>query len=200
METNYINLLWSISMGSVIFFRMYKISSYAYLINLLLGGLFLWAILPADPSLNEIATISLYLGCPLILSNTVLYVFVPKKEISNIEKKYQVHFKTQNGTFKINNVKRGVSVIGAAGSGKTESVVYNLLEHFSQNSFCGLIHDYKDFEITEMAYPLFRNPDLPFYILSFDKIIHRVNPISPRYMENEEDINEVSRVLIENLG
>jgi len=196
---NYINLLWSIAMGSVIFFRMYKISSYAFLINLLLCGLFLWSVLPTDPSLMEVATISLYLGCPLILSNTVLYVFVPKKETSNIEKKYKVHFKTRNGTFKINNVKRGVSVIGAAGSGKTESVVYNLLEHFSRNSFCGLIHDYKDFEITEMAYPLFRNPDLPFYILSFDKIIHRVNPIAPRYMENEEDINEVSRVLIENL-
>src|SRR5680860_567352 len=199
METNYINVLWSIAMGSAIFFRMYKISSFAFPINLLLCGLFLWAILPADPSLKEVATISLYLGCPLILSNTVLYVFIPKKEISNIDNKYKVHFKTQNGTFKINNVKRGVSVIGAAGSGKTESVVYSLLEHFSRNSFCGLIHDYKDFEITEMAYPLFRNPGLPFYILSFDKIIHRVNPIAPRYMVNEEDINEVSRVLIENL-
>ncbi len=97
------------------------------------------------------------------------------------------------------NIKRGVSIIGASGSGKTESVVYNLLEHFSKKSFCGLIHDYKDYEITEMAYPLFRNPNLPIYILSFDKIIHRVNPIAPRYMENEEDINEVSRVLIENL-
>ena len=129
METNFINLTVCIATGSAIFFRMYKISSFAFPINLLLCGLFLWAILPADPSLMEIATISLYLGCPLILSNTVLYVFIPKKEISNIDDKYKVHFKTQNGTFKINNVKRGVSVIGAAGSGKTESVVYNLLEH-----------------------------------------------------------------------
>ncbi|PKD15774.1 hypothetical protein APR41_10780 [Salegentibacter salinarum] len=147
--------------------------------------MFLWALLPDDPSLKEIANIALYLGCPLILSNTVLYVFIPKKEISNTETKYQVQFKTQSGSFKINNIKRGVSVIGAAGSGKTESVVYNLLEHFSRNSFCGLIHDYKDFEITEMAFPLFKSQNLKFYILSFDKIIHRVNPIAPRYMEKD---------------
>ena len=199
MEVNFLNIILCIAIGSGIFFRMYKITSFAFPKNLLVCGLFLWALLPNDPSLKEIANIALYLGCPLILSNTVLYVFIPKKEISNTETKYQVQFKTESGSFKINNIKRGVSVIGAAGSGKTESVVYNLLQHFSQNSFCGLIHDYKDFEITEMAYPLFKNRNLEFYILSFDKIIHRVNPIAPRYMENEEDINEVSRVLIENL-
>lgn len=178
---------------------MYKISASAFPINLFLCGLFLWIIFPVNPTQEEIATITLYLGIPLILSNTALFVFISEKEPSNIETKYKVNFKIENGSFKIGNIKRGVSIIGAAGSGKTESVVYNLLKHLSGNSFCGLIHDYKDFEITEMAYPLFRNPDLPFYILSFDKIIHRVNPIAPRYMENEEDINEVSRVLIENL-
>ncbi len=50
-----------------------------------------------------------------------------------------------------------------------------------------------------MAYPLFRESDVPFYIISFDQIIHRVNPIAPRYIENEESVNELSRVLIENL-
>jgi hypothetical protein len=77
--------------------------------------LFLWAILPENPSLEEITTIALYLGCPLILSNTVLYVFIPKKDISNIETKYQVHFKTENGTFKISNIKRGVSIMALQG-------------------------------------------------------------------------------------
>ena len=90
-------------------------------------------------------------------------------------------------------------VIGSAGSGKTESVVYGFLKHFRKESFCGIIHDYKDFELTEMAYPLFKDGDIPFKVISFDRIIHRVNPIAPRYLENEESVNEVSRVLIENL-
>lgn len=99
----------------------------------------------------------------------------------------------------MDNIKRGVSVIGSAGSGKTESVVYGFLKHFRKKEFCGIIHDYKDFEHTEMAYPLFMDSDIPFKVISFDRIIHRVNPIAPRYVQNEENVNEVSRVLIENL-
>ena len=65
--------------------------------------------------------------------------------------------------------------------------------------FCGVIHDYKHFELTEIAYPLFKVAKIPFYIVSFDIIFHRVNLIAPSYMVNEESINEESRVLIENL-
>ena len=50
-----------------------------------------------------------------------------------------------------------------------------------------------------MAYPLFTTGNIPFYILSFDHIVHRVNPIAPRYLPDEESVNEVSRVLLENL-
>ncbi|WP_425393610.1 type IV secretory system conjugative DNA transfer family protein [Aequorivita capsosiphonis] len=142
----------------------------------------------------------LYFGCPILLINTILYVFFQKDDNSSkAGSKYEVHFKLNRGEFKIQNIRRGASIIGAAGSGKTESVVYGFLKHFKKHSFCGVIHDYKDFEITEMAYPLFKDSDIPFYIISFDKIIHRVNPIAPRYLENEESVNEVSRVLIENL-
>ena len=62
-----------------------------------------------------------------------------------------------------------------------------------------MIHDYKNFEITEMAYPLFEKNDIDFKVISFDDIYDRVNPIAPRYMQNEESVNEVARVLIENL-
>ncbi len=142
----------------------------------------------------------LYIGCPLLLINTILYVFLHKEdEIYDANKRYQVHFKVQRGSFKIDNIKRGASVIGSAGSGKTESVVFNFLTHFSKHSFCGVIHDYKHFEITEMAYPLFEKNAIDFRVISFDNIFDRVNPIAPRYMQNEESINEVARVLIENL-
>jgi len=145
------------------------------------------------------AYIILFIILPLLFLLTVLYVFFHTETSSNSDKKYQVHFKVKGGKFKIDNVKRGVSIIGSAGSGKTESVVYNFLQHFSKHGFCGVIHDYKHFEITEMAYPLFNAMEIPMYIISFDTIYHRVNPIAPRYMENEESVNEVSRVLIENL-
>ena len=122
---------------------------------------------------------------------------VSKKSKGN--EKYRVRFKLKNGGFKIENVRRGVSIIGSAGSGKTESVVNNFLHHFAKYDFCGVIHDYKDFELTEIAYPLFKNVGAKFYTIAFDQVHYRVNPIAPKYLPNEESVNEVSRVLMENL-
>src|SRR5699024_8352839 len=149
---------------------------------------------------NHFPIILLCLVCPLLLINTVLYTFLHKPEnLKNADNRYQVNFATTKGNFKLDNIKRGASVIGSAGSGKTESVTYGFLKHYRKENFCGLIHDYKDFELTEMAYPLFKTGQIPFKVISFDKITHRVNPIAPQYLDTEESVNEVSRVLIENL-
>ncbi len=151
-------------------------------------------------TINSVLRGMVYLACPLMFLNTVAYAYCfDGKLIETVPEKYKVRFKTANKSFQIENIRRGVSVIGSAGSGKTESVVYGFLKHFRKEDFCGIIHDYKDFELTEMAYPLFKDGEIPFKVISFDKIIHRVNPIAPHYLENEESVNEVSRVLIENL-
>lgn len=175
---NLYQFLIFILLSSFVFYMLYRITKYAFALNLLgIVSLSIW-ILKA----NQLIPGSLYLICPLLLINTVLYVFLHKvNEVKSAAEEYQVNFKTTSGNFKIDYIKRGASVIGSAGSGKTESVVYGFLKHFEKYHFCGVIHDYKDFEITEMAYPLFKNSDIPFKVISFDKIIHRVNPIAPRY-------------------
>jgi len=193
---NLITTLSIIGLASIVFYAIFRISRYAFIINFLVLG----AMVFYFNEENRLILISLYLACPLILINIGMYVFLHKTDKPlNGDSKYQVSFATTKGNFKLDNIKRGVSIIGSAGSGKTESVVYGFLKHFRKENFCGIIHDYKDFELTEMAYPLFRDSDIPFKVISFDKIIHRVNPIAPRYLENEESVNEVSRVLIENL-
>lgn len=146
-----------------------------------------------------LAHIILYVVIPVLIVGMIAYVYLFSEVKLKIDKKYRVHFKLKRGRFKIDDIRRGVSIIGSAGSGKTESVVYNLLQHFAKYNFCGIIHDYKDFELTEIAYPLFKDNDVNFYTISFDKIHHKVNPIAPRYLPNEESVNEVSKVLIENL-
>ncbi|SIQ19375.1 type IV secretory system conjugative DNA transfer family protein [Maribacter ulvicola] len=146
-----------------------------------------------------LAHIILYIIIPIMVLGIITYVYLFSDEKSKLGKKYRVHFKLKYGKFRIDNIRRGVSIIGSAGSGKTESVVYNLLQHFAKYEFCGIIHDYKDFELTEIAYPLFKDKNIDFYTISFDKIHNRVNPIAPRYLPNEESVNEVSKVLIENL-
>ena len=148
---------------------------------------------------TEWAHIVLVIVIPILFISTFLYVYLDKRTGPKDEK-YQVHFRLRQGKFNIDNIKRGASVIGAAGSGKTESVIYNFLQHFSANNFCGILHDYKNFELTEMAYPLFKDNDkVKFYTIAFDQIHYRVNPIAPRYLHNEESVNEISKVLMENL-
>lgn len=149
--------------------------------------------------MTAVQHMGLYVFLGILLVGMLLYILFDKDQTA-IHKKYRVHFKLKSGRLQIDNVKRGVSIIGSAGSGKTESVVYNLLQHFSKHQFCGIIHDYKDFELTEIAYPLFKDNDqVKFYTISFDTIHYKVNPIAPRYLPNEESVNELSRVLIENL-
>src|SRR5690554_1754074 len=193
---NLFTALLTIGLASALFYGSYQVSKYAFLANSLL----LFALAYFLQPWNNLVLILLNVACPLLLINTALYVFLHKKEVpKNGDYRYQINFATTKGNFKLDNIKRGASVIGSAGSGKTESVVYGFLKHFRKEGFCGIIHDYKDFELTEMAYPLFKDGNIPFKVISFDKIIHRVNPIAPRYLENEESVNEVSRVLIENL-
>jgi len=137
---------------------------------------------------------------PLQLVSCLLFISL-SDDVKNdsVHKKYRVRFFLDNGTLLLKNIRRGISIIGSAGSGKTESVVYSFLKHFHQNQFCGVLHDYKNFEITEMAYPLFSDAQIPFHIISFDDIYKRVNPIASKYLPDEESVNEISRVLLENL-
>jgi type IV secretory pathway TraG/TraD family ATPase VirD4 len=195
-----VNALLVTAFGSLLFYGIIRISKYGFGLNILMILSAFVALYYQGQHWYDFVEIAVYMGFPLLLSNTVMYAFFQKEDEATLaEAKYVVNFRSKRGKFKIKNIKRGASVIGAAGSGKTESVVYGFLEHFRKHAFCGVIHDYKDFEITEMAYPLFKEREIKFYIVSFDKIIHRVNPIAPRYLENEESVNEVSRVLLENL-
>lgn len=161
-----------------------------------LGGLFLFHYLPLETFLR----ITLYAILPYLFISILLYVFIGKEEIkANIAEKYRVVLKTKYHKLILENIRRGISIIGSAGSGKTESVVYNVFNHLGKHGFCGVMHDYKNFEITEMAYPIFKETENDFYIISFDPIYNKVNPIAPKYIPDEESVHEISRVLLENL-
>ncbi len=142
----------------------------------------LWAVLPAQ-----------------FLNGLALLVVATYGEREGVDAKYRARLRHRNGVLTLQNIRRGVSIIGSAGSGKTESVVRALLRHFHSHGFAGVIHDYKHFEITELAWPLYEKEGLPLHIVSFDTIHTRVNPIAPHYLPDEESVNEVARVLIENL-
>lgn len=177
----------------------FKYNKYAFVQNVLILMLLGW-VFQLLHGWQVFARILLWWLLPFQLINLGLFIgFHYHFNIIREPEKFRVRFKLLNGNLVLKNLRRGVSIIGSAGSGKTQSVVYSFLRHFGQHQFSGVIHDYKDFEITEMAYPLLANTGIPFHIISFDDIHCRVNPIAPRYMVDEESVNEVSRVLLENL-
>jgi len=176
--------------------RFLRKGFYIVVVLLVLAGLLLKTNVP----FHQFLKLVLYAGLPLLFASILLFVFVAKEETkSNTNEKYRVILDTKGYRLKLDNIRRGISIIGSAGSGKTESVVYNLFDHLSIYDFCGVMHDYKNFEITEMAYPIFEQTDRQFYIISFDPIYNRVNPIAPHYIPDEESVHEISRVLLENL-
>ncbi|WP_435138405.1 type IV secretory system conjugative DNA transfer family protein [Formosa sp. A9] len=179
------------------FFGIYCWTKHAFWVNLLL--VFCLLLGGYISGVAEFPELILYSICPLILVNILGLMFLHRPTEANGATRYRVLFKLKKGHLILEDIRRGVSIIGAAGSGKTESVVFRLMQHFSQQQFCGIIHDYKHFELTEIAYPLFEKQGVDFRIIAFDQIFDRVNPIAPRYLQKEENVNEVARVLIENL-
>jgi Type IV secretion-system coupling protein DNA-binding domain len=194
--TNFYIVIWCTCLitGFYFSFKYFKKTIWIHLGIIVLVSSLLW-----NFKLISLIQNILFVCIPLLLSNAILYVFFYQEGSMTSDKIYQINFKLKRGKLQIDNIKRGASIIGSAGSGKTESVIYNFLQHFSKYSFCGIMHDYKDFELTEIAYPLFKEKAIQFYTISFNPIYYRVNPIAPRYIINEEDVNEISKVLIENL-
>ncbi len=192
-------LLLTLFMGVAMEFLLIRYLRYGFYITLglliLLSGI-AYHFMPMVLFLKSI----LYGLTPLLFIAIVLYVFVAKEETTiHTNEKYRAVLLTKGYRLILDNIRRGISIIGSAGSGKTESVVYSLFGHLAAYGFCGVMHDYKNFEITEMAYPIFKETDKEFYIISFDPIYNRVNPIAPKYIPDEESVHEISRVLLENL-
>lgn len=198
MTDSILPLLFIYLFGSTVFLIGFWYTRYGFGINLLFILISTCLAFMFRPT--GLFHLIFYALLPLQGINTVFYMLTGYgKERTRTERKYHVKLKLRSGALSLHNIRRGISVIASAGSGKTESVVYGLLKHLQKYQFCGVIHDYKHFEITEMAYPLFQKEGVPFHIISFDDIHKKVNPIAPRYMEDEESVNEISRVLLENL-
>ncbi|MEH6705848.1 MAG: type IV secretion system DNA-binding domain-containing protein [Galbibacter orientalis] len=190
--------LWVfIGMGCIAFVLI-RYSKYGLFLSLILMNL-LWIEGSYGHDIQMISKSVIHLYCPMLLINVILFGILTKEGSSGTDRRFKAILKLQSGKLILENIRRGISVIGAAGSGKTASVTYGLLQHFKKHQFSGIIHDYKHFEITELAYPLLKDSGIDFKVICLDTIYSKVNPIAPRYLPNEESVYEVSRVLVENL-
>ncbi|MFV0468641.1 MAG: type IV secretory system conjugative DNA transfer family protein [Dysgonomonas sp.] len=102
----------------------------------------------------------------------------------------------------LENINTGVAIFGASGAGKSAGPIYWLMKHFSIKHFAGILYDYKDYELTEIAYPLFKEQNINFKVFCLHDVNRsvRINPIDPVFMRTEADVNGIISTLVLNLG
>lgn len=144
---------------------------------------------------GNVKFVLLYLTAPSFLIGVIINLLLKPEKSNPI---WDIEFDTNKGLKILKGVQRGVAIFGAAGSGKTISVIYNILQHFSKEQFSGIIYDFKDGELTELAIPAFGNK-LQVIAIHRPEIGHRINPIDPKFLNGEKDVNEIVTVIMDNL-
>lgn len=99
------------------------------------------------------------------------------------------------------NIKRGVSVQGAAGSGKTASVAGWILKWMGERNVPALIYDYKNFELVEVVQWFYRDSNLQIHAFAPhdpDRSIF-LNPIDPVVLKNDEDVSLMCKCIVQNI-
>lgn len=111
--------------------------------------------------------------------------------------------RTEAGGVQLGNPFRGVFVLGAAGSGKSESIAVPLLSEFVRMGFAGVVYDFK-FPTLAKDVQSFANAKgsvLRHFYLDFNNpaASYRVNPLNPRYLPNTSYAREYAQAIISNL-
>lgn len=125
-----------------------------------------------------------------------------QKFVSYDTKTAGVIFHTEKGNIHLENLYRGVSIEGGAGSGKSETLFKPILRQSAQIGLTGLLYDFKSPELTKIVLNAYKSrPDISTFHVDFKnpEASDRVNPINPRYLLKTAYALEYSLILINNL-
>ena len=190
---NWLILISAVLVMTGIFYSVFKVKNYIYrsIIFVLIIG-FCYYVFRIFPNIKIVGLVLFII--PLSFGG-LIYLFGYEKPPNPI---FDIAIRTDKGTKYVRNFLRGISIFGSAGSGKTISLIFPILKHFSEQKLAGIIYDFKDGELTELAIPLFKEK-LKIIAIHNASISARVNPISPKLINDENDINEIVAVLMDNL-
>jgi hypothetical protein len=100
------------------------------------------------------------------------------------------------------NPFRALLVIGTPGAGKSYFVIRHIITQHIRKGFSMFIYDFKYDDLSIIAYNTLLkyghcyNVQPKFYVIEFDKIVHRCNPLDPVTMEDITDASESSRTIM----
>ncbi|MDO3627535.1 conjugal transfer protein MobC [Mucilaginibacter sp. BT774] len=115
----------------------------------------------------------------------------------NLPAKYQLKGKTRDSWINIINPFRGTLVGGSPGAGKSYFVIRHIITQHIRKGFSMLIYDFKYDDLSRIAYNALReNGGRAFYVINFENIMHRSNPLEPETMLDITDAIESARTIM----
>jgi len=119
----------------------------------------------------------------------------------NLPAKYQLKGKERSSWINIINPFRGTLVGGSPGAGKSYFVIRHLITQHISKGFSMLIYDFKYDDLSRIAYNALREyGGRSFYVINFEKIMHRSNPLEPETMLDITDAMESARTIMMGLN
>lgn len=149
----------------------------------------------------------------ILLGCTKLYFFV-KDKISGFRfidlipnpkiDAYSLRFRNLRGKdLVLKNPFRGIFISGAAGSGKSRSIIEPMIKQAIEKKFTGVMYDFKFPALSEHVYThAQKQPNLKTYFVNFTDLnrSNRINPIDPNLMNNSSVAREYASAIIQNLN
>ena len=120
----------------------------------------------------------------------------------NLPAKYRLKGKTRNSWINIINPFRGILVAGTPGAGKSYFVIRHIIEQHIRKGFTLFLYDFKFDDLSVIVYNALLKysgnyPVKPtFWVIDFDRIIHRCNPLYPESMLDITDATDSSRTIM----
>lgn len=120
----------------------------------------------------------------------------------NLRTKYWLKGKQRNGWINIINPFRSTLLSGSAGAGKTYFYIRHVIDQHVKKGFSMLVYDFKYSDLSTLTYnKLLRyaknyKVKPSFYVINFDEIMHRCNPLEPQGMTDITDATESSRTIM----
>ena len=120
----------------------------------------------------------------------------------NLPAQYILKGAARRSWINIINPFRSLLVIGTPGAGKSYFVVRHVITQHIMKGFAMFIYDFKYDDLSRIAYNALRmhrnnykiKPS--FYVINFDQIYHRCNPLDPATMDDITDATESSRTIM----
>jgi len=120
----------------------------------------------------------------------------------NLPARYNLKGRFRKSWINIINPFRALLVMGSPGSGKSYFIIQHIIRQHIQKGFSMFVYDFKFDDLTKHAYNQYLKyrhlyPVQPkFYIIHFDQIFNRCNPIHPATMADITDAAESSRTIM----